>query len=66
MHILAGSNYILRAFRPNGELLTIFPSVAALNGLKIAIDAQLQTQGDALEDSFLQDIHQTAKNAIRS
>lgn len=62
MHILAGSNYVLRAFRPDGELLTTFPSVAALNGLKIAIDAQLQTE----EDSFLQDIHQTAKNAIRS
>lgn len=61
-----GSSYFLRAFKPDGELLTTFPSVAALDGLKIAIDAQLQREGDALEDSFLQEIHQTAKNAVRS
>lgn len=65
-----GNTYTLRAFKPDGELLTTFPSVAAMNGLKIAIDSQLQKEGDGLadsvEDSFLQSIHQTAKNAVRS
>ena len=69
-----GNAYTLRAFKPNGELLTIFPSNAALNGLKIAIEAQLQKERgdlgdsvkDSVEDSFLQSIHQTAKNAVQS
>ena len=63
---VVGSTYTLRAFKPDGELLTTFPSVAALNGLKIAIDAQLQKEEESLEDSFLREIHQTAKNAVRS
>ena len=54
---LSGSNYVLRVFKPDGELLLTFPSVAALNGLKIAIDGQLHSE----EDSFLEAIHQAIK-----
>lgn len=52
-----GGRYVLRVFRPDGEQLTVFPSVAAINGLKIAIDAQLHHE----EDSFLQAIHQATQ-----
>ena len=54
---IAGSDYVLRAFKPDGEVLTTFPSVAALNGLKIAIDAQVHSE----EDTFLQAIHQATQ-----
>lgn len=54
---MVGSDYVLRAFKPDGEALTTFPSVAALNGLKIAIDAQLHSE----EDTFLQAIHQATQ-----
>ncbi len=55
-----GSAYILRAFKPDGELLMTFPSVSALTGLKIAIDAQVNSEAD----SFLQAIHQATKQTV--
>ncbi len=54
-----GSAYVLRAFKPDGDLLMTFPSVSALTGLKIAIDAQVNSEAD----SFLQAIHQATKQA---
>ncbi len=55
-----GSAYVLRAFKPDGELLMTFPSVSALTGLKIAIDAQVNSEAD----SFLQAIHQATKQTV--
>ncbi len=55
-----GSSYVLRAFKPDGELLMTFPSVSALTGLKIAIDAQVNSEAD----SFLQAIHQATKQTV--
>ena len=54
-----GSAYVLRAFKADGDLLMTFPSVSALTGLKIAIDAQVNSEAD----SFLQAIHQATKQA---
>ena len=55
-----GSAYVLRAFKPDGDLLMTFPSVSALTGLKIAIDAQVNSDADA----FLQAIHQATKQTV--